>query len=245
MECSYCRFVNEEEFIFCSNCGKKNVTVYAVEKKSSTVLESNVKWLLAYILLSLILLMANHLSPDTGKMVVVWSLTFAVIDIVFAVSQSSAVTPYIFMKQKDLKFLPLVFIIFLIHAPIVNFLINSLNTTLFEEIFIFNVFYEFENPLFYSILFVGVLPAIFEELAFRGFIYRNFEIISGQTAAIWGSAIIFALVHFSLLSLIWLLPFGLILALMRKRFGSIIPGIIAHFVHNTTVVLLEHYDIWQ
>jgi uncharacterized protein len=93
-------------------------------------------------------------------------------------------------------------------------------------------------------IFVAVFPALFEELAFRGFVYNSINNLVGSKSAIWGSAFLFALVHFSLLSLVWLLPFGLLLAYFRNKYSSLLYGIIGHFTHNALVILIEYYQIF-
>ncbi len=103
-------------------------------------------------------------------------------------------------------------------------------------------FNHLEYPLIMAIIIMAFAPAFFEELAFRGFIFNHIEALGGKNAAIYGSAFIFGLVHFSLLSLIWIIPFGIILAYFRSKYNTILIGMVGHFIHNTLVTLIDYYQ---
>jgi membrane protease YdiL (CAAX protease family) len=93
----------------------------------------------------------------------------------------------------------------------------------------------------WSILIVCVMPAIFEELAFRGFIQTSLARVLGDRDAIFASALMFAILHLSMVSIPHLLVLGIALAVLRLKTKSLYPGMVLHFSHNFLVVLSEHF----
>ena len=89
------------------------------------------------------------------------------------------------------------------------------------------------------VLLVCVQPALIEEVAFRGLILGALRDLLSDREAIAVSAMMFMIIHCSVLSLPHLLTLGLVLAWLRVRTGSLWPGIVLHFTHNFLVVLSE------
>ena len=240
--CGFCKEEQHTNFRFCSNCGKRNRKKIIEEQIKESFFNKNLTLISVYVLFSVSLLLIAGLTDDTLENLIIWTLSFAVIDIAFAVFQPGVLS---LMDLKKVELFPLISIILIClgSGVSVSYSIDQLNIFLFDET-ISNYFYfvHLENPLPFAILLIAVCPAIFEELAFRGFVYNNLQVISGEKAAVWGSTFLFALVHFSLLSMFWLIPFGLLLAHFRKRYNSILYGIVGHFTHNATTMVIEHYN---
>lgn len=240
--CNYCEFESIQSFKYCSNCGKPSLDHTTSQKVKIKRVDSNIKLLFGYVLFIAFFLLLGSKFDDSFKNDVLLSILFAIIALVFAFIQPQV---WILFRQFKVRFLPLILmvIITLISAFTINYVADNVN----EEIFGYSeqwmpIYEESSYPLFFAILFVGVFPAVFEELAFRGFLFNNLKFISGAKAAILGSTFLFALIHMSLLSLLWILPFGLILAYYRNKYSTIYYGMIGHFIHNTTVVLIEYYQ---
>lgn len=89
------------------------------------------------------------------------------------------------------------------------------------------------------ILSIAVMPAIFEELAFRGIILTSLSHVMGSTEAGLVSAFMFMVVHLSVPNFPSLLLIGLALAYLRVKSGSLLPGMLLHFTHNLLCVLAE------
>ncbi|MBI1185456.1 CPBP family intramembrane metalloprotease [bacterium] len=98
---------------------------------------------------------------------------------------------------------------------------------------------ETTHPVLYAMLFSAVMPAIFEEMAFRGFLFNALQKLVSPFATVLISSAFFALVHFSFLSAYWLLPFGLLLGYLRLRYHTIWYGVLLHFTHNACVLVFE------
>lgn len=93
--------------------------------------------------------------------------------------------------------------------------------------------------LTWVIAVVCVQPAIFEELAFRGVIQSSLLRVTGSTESIIASAMMFGILHLSIPSMPHLVLMGIVLAWLRMRTGSLLPGMIMHFSHNLLVILAE------
>lgn len=110
-----------------------------------------------------------------------------------------------------------------------------------ENIQYLATFEESAHPAFWAILLVCVQPAIFEELAFRGVIQSCLTKILTNFEAILVSGFMFAILHLTLVSFPHLAILGIILGWLRAKTGSLLPGILLHFLHNLFVLGLEKY----
>ena len=90
-----------------------------------------------------------------------------------------------------------------------------------------------------ALLLVAVLPSIFEELLFRGGVLSAFE-GHGTMAAIFVSALTFALIHGNAHNLAGPLVAGLIYGYLTYTLGSVWPAVFAHLLNNSLYLLLGH-----
>lgn len=94
--------------------------------------------------------------------------------------------------------------------------------------------------LLFVVLIVAVVPAISEEVMFRGFIQRSFELKIKPFIAALLTAVFFSLYHFN--------PYGLIpLAILGFYFGfaaytskTLLIPVLLHFLNNFTAVMLYY-----
>ncbi len=93
-------------------------------------------------------------------------------------------------------------------------------------------------PYWLVILTMAVAPALCEEILVRGVIARALRKRLGVVGAVMASAALFALLHFSLIRLVPTALFGAVLAYIMFATGSILPGIISHFVNNAVALTL-------
>ena len=240
--CHYCQAEQVAGYNFCSGCGRRNSSIVKTKSREEGAFNWNLKYLAIYSFLSILLLLINTLTEDTLEVLLFSTFFFAFMDVVFASIQPAA---WSLFKVNIKKIVPLLTIvpICIVSGVVITYSTDHLNLLLFEEAYsTIYLFYELEHPLLYAIIVMAVFPAVFEELAFRGFVFNSLKAIGGKRSAIWGSAFLFGLVHLSLLSIVWIIPFGLLLAYYRNKHSTIVYGIIGHFTHNTTVVLLEYYE---
>lgn len=90
--------------------------------------------------------------------------------------------------------------------------------------------------LFVQFLVLCVLPAIAEELFFRGALQGLLR-PCGSAAAIFGPALLFALLHLDPIQGLTALVCGVFLGWLAERSGSILPGILLHFTNNCLAFL--------
>ena len=88
------------------------------------------------------------------------------------------------------------------------------------------------------ILVATVLAPLFEELLFRGFLYRALRDRLGVGFAIGLSSMIFATVHPSGYTVLPIFGLSVMLCLLYERTGSIVPSIILHSLHNLSGILV-------
>lgn len=140
-----------------------------------------------------------------------------------------------------LPFLPILVVVQLLGMALINTQLVALFTGR-----------QFENPqveaitgglrltskdLVLLLLLIAVIAPIAEELFFRGMLYPVLRRRWSPRWAIVANAMLFALVHFIPLLLPALFFIGLILAWVRERTQSIIPGILLHAMQNGLVVV--------
>lgn len=87
------------------------------------------------------------------------------------------------------------------------------------------------------VLAFAVLPAICEELAFRGFILAGLSRKHPAGRAIVISAILFGVFHMMPQQMLTASLLGLLLGLLAIRSGSIFPGMLYHVLHNGLLVI--------
>jgi len=90
-----------------------------------------------------------------------------------------------------------------------------------------------------NILLLAALPAIAEELIFRGVIFNGLRKNIKESSAIFISAALFALMHGSLEQLIYPFILGVIFAWLVSRTNSIFSSMLVHFLNNTIVITLS------
>jgi uncharacterized protein len=86
-------------------------------------------------------------------------------------------------------------------------------------------------------LLLSMLPAVVEEIVFRGYIQRRLLERWSPSMAIGVSTVLFAIMHAdSLQHVLAVIPLGVVTGLLAWRTGSIVPGILLHAVHNAGAV---------
>ena len=102
-------------------------------------------------------------------------------------------------------------------------------------------------PVVLIVLMLGVIPAFCEECFFRGLLLRSLLKRQSPWIAILITAFAFGAFHIlasSVISLDRFMPtmlMGLVLGFVCWKTGSIIPAIVLHCLHNTTISLLGVY----
>jgi membrane protease YdiL (CAAX protease family) len=100
------------------------------------------------------------------------------------------------------------------------------------------------TDLLVSVLLVGVLAAIGEELFFRGIMQRIFiQVFKSPWLGIILTAAIFSAVHGQFLGFIPRMVLGIILGALYWYSGSLLPAILGHFIFNSLQIVLVYYRV--
>ena len=93
-----------------------------------------------------------------------------------------------------------------------------------------------------ALLAVAIIPAIAEELAFRGIILNGLLRGFPKSWAIVLSSVMFAVMHMSTIRFLPTFCIGLLLAYTAIQTRSIFPGMIIHALNNGVAVLLVKFE---
>jgi sodium transport system permease protein len=89
------------------------------------------------------------------------------------------------------------------------------------------------------LLVIAVLPAVCEELAFRGFVLSGLRHVGHKWTAIVISSVFFAATHAIFQQSLVAFALGLVLGFVAIQTGSILPAILFHITHNSLGLLLK------
>ena len=99
-----------------------------------------------------------------------------------------------------------------------------------------------DQPLWWQLFLIALLPAVCEELAFRGFILSGLLRRMSPMPAIIVSGFLFGFFHMNPQQLLTATVLGWILGLIATRSGSLLPGILFHFVNNGSALIMSNFQ---
>lgn len=125
----------------------------------------------------------------------------------------------------------------------VNISVNQINVSLFRSSTnLYDPYRIYEFPVLVMVYSIAIMPALFEELAFRGILYGYLTRFLDDRLVVMVTGFVFAAIHLNFFSLVWLVPFGIFIGSLRRKYDTLWYGVIFHFVFNTTSCL---YDLYQ
>jgi sodium transport system permease protein len=92
------------------------------------------------------------------------------------------------------------------------------------------------NAWWLCFLVLGVMPAVFEELAFRGFILMGLRHRLRPWPAIGLSSLLFALYHMNVFQAVPAFLLGVVLGVLAVWSGSVLPGVLFHLIYNGVLI---------
>ena len=98
------------------------------------------------------------------------------------------------------------------------------------------------TPIWSVLLVLALLPAVCEELVFRGFVFAGLLRNGGHVRAILLSSLLFGLSHGVLQQTITASTIGLLLGWLAYRTGGVACTIVFHCVHNSLSMLLAAHS---
>lgn len=118
-------------------------------------------------------------------------------------------------------------------------LLKLVNYTLSE-----GFLFDLNSPLMLivAIILIAGVPAIVEELVFRGIIFQGLRKF-GNLVAILATSGLFVLIHLSAQQIIYPFLFSIILCYVVLKTNSILSSMIIHFVANAVSILCTYYSL--
>ncbi len=236
--CIHCSQPKNEASLFCGNCGKK--ASHGLEVKENKAIQLVIAFYLSFLVFAVVSFFVYDDEVSLENEIIMESI-FILLTIAFTFFGFKKVYALYSIKQLNLLNVSFSILFPVVSAVVVFYSINYINEAFFGEST--NVFFEYEgvpNAFFWILIFYTVIPPIFEELAFRGFLFNQLSIIANWKVTVLATAFLFALVHFSFVSFLWIFPFGIVLGYLRHRYKTLWLGMIIHFIHNLLVVLLDY-----
>jgi len=99
-----------------------------------------------------------------------------------------------------------------------------------------------QMPIWPLVVFLALIPALCEELFFRGYVLSGLQRSIGRGAAVLTSALAFGLFHYTAHRFLVAAALGLLLALLVVQYRSIWPAMLAHFLHNAVTQTADRED---
>lgn len=239
MVCKTCNTPLESAVNYCPNCGA------SIHKKTQKERNEPLNLVIAFYVVMLVFLVINFfLYQEDSSLIqdIATESIFALLIVGFTFFDfKNIIKLYRFPTISILPLLGYLAIPF-VSAFVVYYAVEFINILVSDETYNYYLGYvDYPNPMFWAILFIAIFPPVFEELGFRGFLYNQLHKITSTKVTIILTSFIFALVHFSIISLLWIFPFGLLLGYLRHKYNTLWIGMIIHFIHNFIVLYLDYY----
>jgi membrane protease YdiL (CAAX protease family) len=100
-----------------------------------------------------------------------------------------------------------------------------------------------QTPLPLTVFAIAMLPALAEELVFRGVLARSLATRLHPAAAIAISSAVFAIYHLQLAQMVTTFVLGLWLGFLTLRARSVVPAMIAHLLNNSIAILISRNEL--
>ena len=145
------------------------------------------------------------------------------------------------LEKISLKNIVLIIFISFTIQPMLQF-IGSVTNLFYEDKVSSSIYVIASLGLPKALFTTAIVPAVTEELAFRGVILSGFK-KSSFLAGVLMSSLYFGLMHFTLTQLFYAIVAGVIFALLVKVTKSIYSSILMHFIFNGTQMTLAYFTI--
>lgn len=239
MNCRKCQAEHTQQCSYCRKCGTK----LQLTPKADFEAAVNKTKIFFFVLLGYIAVI-NWVADDQNYIsVLVMDVIFAVIVIIFSLINFSTLKEVLILKITNYKLLVMLLFLMPVAAYGVSNFATIFNHNEIDISTYYDLYADAPFPLLICIISIAVFPAIFEEIAFRGIVYKDLNRIVSVNATLIITSLLFTVLHFSFISFIWLFPLGYLFGYLRYKYNNLIYGILAHFIYNTSVVLIQYYGI--
>ena len=180
--------------------------------------------------------------------------------LLFAYTTSGSVSAYLKMnKVPNIFWFGITVLMMFVSLPIVNFLVEMNGNMVLPDalepietwmknkeesaMMITELFLQMDSPsaYMYNILIVGIIPALGEELLFRGLIQKQVIKRTGNYhIGIWVAAFLFSAIHLQFYGFFPRFILGAIFGYLFVWSGSLWVPILAHFINNAGAVTVQY-----
>ena len=239
--CHECNEPVHDDQRFCHHCGSHladEVTTINIFNNADL---RNV--FIFYFIYLFICLLIKHSSWFNNYDQLFWvELLLALVTLKFAWLNWHQIRPVIAFPHFRWHLLLKVMAIAIFGSLLVTISVREFNVTFFQtEVSYYEAYKLYRFPTLVMVYSIALMPAIFEELAFRGVMYNFCANFLDERLVVALTAFLFAFMHLNLMSLIWLIPFAFFLGNLRRKYNTIWYGIIFHFLFNLTACLFDLY----
>ncbi len=239
--CKECDVVVSDDHRFCHNCG-----AYLGEDAVTISIYNNadLRWVFFFYFTYLFICLFVRQSPwfDSYDELFWIELLLAAFTSRFAWINREQIKPVLRFNNFKWYILAGVILVAAIASTIISLSVRELNVTFFQrDVSYYGAYKIYIYPVLIMIYSIAVMPAIFEELAFRGVMYNYCSNFLDERLVVIVTAFLFAIMHLSLISLAWLIPFGIFIGSLRRKYNTIWYGIFFHFTFNLTACLIDLY----
>ncbi len=126
--------------------------------------------------------------------------------------------------------------------PVISF-VNALSMMFVENHVAANLSGICNNPLWYSILLMAVLPALVEEFAFRGIIYNGYKKSGNIKGAVFLTSLLFGCFHMNFNQFLYAFVMSIFMVLIYEATDSIFSTITIHALFNGFSTYMQYVQI--
>ncbi|MDO5041627.1 MAG: type II CAAX endopeptidase family protein [Peptoniphilus sp.] len=155
-------------------------------------------------------------------------------------SGSGKRTEVLKVKEFSFKNFIRVILVVIFSYPLILLLNGIFLTILSQFIALENFPMDYSHAKLKYLFYICLLPAICEEIFFRGALINSYKIYGGKFAILM-SSLVFALFHFDVQNFIAPLLLGVLFGNLLELTGSIFAPMLAHFLNNVIAFLTARY----
>lgn len=241
LTCNECDEPVHEDHRYCHNCGHYlRVEVAQINIFNNEDLRHVFIFYFIYLFVCLLI---KHTAWFNTYDELFWvEIALAVITLRFAWANREEIKPVIRFNNFKWPILLAVIAIAVAGSLLVTVSVRELNVSFFQsDISYYDAYKVYRYPTLVMIYSVALMPAIFEELAFRGIMYNYCLQFLDERLVVAVTAFLFAIMHLNLMSLVWLIPFAFFIGNLRRKYNTLWYGIVFHFAFNLTACISDLY----
>jgi membrane protease YdiL (CAAX protease family) len=172
-----------------------------------------------------------------------WTLAVSLLDAVvvaaFALGERQALRPLLARSGLDGRGIALTVAALAFMIVFVNAYFYALRSLHVPEVRLVDDILAAGWPVWTAFAMFSLMPAVVEEVAFRGFVWARLERVARPRDVLFIQAALFSVAHLSPMVFVSHLVIGLVLGSLRRITGSLYPGILLHAAWNALVIAEE------